>query len=107
MKLIGADALPDKQRITIESARLIKEAFLQQAAFSEVDSYCPLEKQLAMIDIILSFHEQALKASSEGKPVHQILSAELVEEIHRMKEAIPADEMERFTELKRKVEAGF
>jgi len=107
VKLIGADALPDKQRITIESARLIKEAFLQQAAFSEVDSYCPLEKQLAMIDIILSFHEQALKASSEGKPVHQILSAELVEEIHRMKEAIPADEMERFTELKRKVEAGF
>jgi len=107
VKLIGADALPDKQRITIESARLIKEAFLQQAAFSEVDSYCPLEKQLAMIDIIMAFHEQALKASSEGKPVHQILSAELVEEIHRMKETIPADEMERFTELRRKVEAGF
>ncbi len=107
VKLIGADALPDKQRITIETSRLIKEAFLQQAAFSEVDSYCPLEKQLAMIDIILSFHEQALKASAEGKPVHQLLSAEIVEEIHRMKEAIPADEMERFVELKRRVEAGF
>ncbi len=107
VKLIGADALPDKQRITIESARLIKEAFLQQAAFSEVDSYCPLEKQLAMIDIILGFHEQALKASQEGQPVHQIISAEIVEEIHRMKEAIPASEMERFVELKRKVEAGF
>lgn len=107
VKLIGADALPDKQRITIETSRLIKEAFLQQAAFSEVDSYCPLEKQLAMIDIILSFHEQALKASAEGKPVHQLLSAEIVEEIHRMKEAIPADEMVRFVELKRRVEAGF
>ena len=107
VKLIGADALPDKQRITIESARLIKEAFLQQAAFSDVDSYCPLEKQLAMIDIIMAFHDQALKASSEGKPVHQILSAEIVEEIHRMKETIPGDEMERFTELRRKVEAGF
>lgn len=107
VKLIGADALPDKQRITIESARLIKEAFLQQAAFSEVDSYCPLAKQLAMIDIILSFHTQAVQASDAGQPVAQILSAAIVEEIHRMKEAIPADAMERFDELKRKVEAGF
>jgi V/A-type H+-transporting ATPase subunit A len=107
VKLIGADALPDKQRITLESARLVKEAFLQQGAFSEVDSYCPLEKQLAMIDIILTFHAQALQSSSAGQPVQKIVSSPLVEEIHRMKEAIPANEMERFTELKRRIETEF
>ncbi|NQU38959.1 MAG: V-type ATP synthase subunit A [Lentisphaerae bacterium] len=107
VKLIGADALPDRQRIVIESSRLVKEAFLQQSAFSEVDSYCPIEKQLAMIDTILTFHECALKASSDGKPVHQILSAPIVEEIHRMKESIRSDELDRFNEMKRKIEASF
>ncbi|MBN1673381.1 MAG: V-type ATP synthase subunit A [Kiritimatiellae bacterium] len=107
VRLIGPDALPDRQRIVIESARLIKEAFLQQSAFSEVDGYCPVEKQLAMIDIILTFHERALKASQAGRPVHQILAMPVVEEIHRMKEAVPGGEPARLDELKQRIETAF
>ncbi len=107
VKLIGPDALPDRQRILIESARLIKEAFLQQSAFSDIDSYCPVEKQLGMIDVILTFHESALKASAAGRPVHKIVSAPVVEKIHRMKEAIPGDQLDLLDALKKEVEAAF
>ena len=107
VKLIGPDALPDRQRIVLESARLVKEAFLQQAAFSEVDSYCPVEKQLGMMDIILAFHEQALKASTAGRPVHQIVTLPIVEQIHRMKESIPSDDLGRLDALRKQVEQAF
>ena len=63
--------------------------------------------QLGMIDIILTFHECALKASSEGSPVHQILAMPVVESIHRMKEVIPGDELYRLDELKKQVYQAF
>ena len=85
----------------------MKEAFLQQSAFSDVDSYCPVEKQLGMMDIILTFHERALAASKTGQPVHQIVSLPVVEEIHRMKETIPADDLGRLEALKKQVEKAF
>ncbi|MBN1557738.1 MAG: V-type ATP synthase subunit A [Lentisphaerae bacterium] len=107
VKLIGPDALPDRQRIVLESARLVKEAFLQQGAFSETDSYCPVPKQLGMMDVILTFHERALKASAAGRPVHRILALPVVEAIHRMKETVPADDPGALDALKKQVEAAF
>jgi len=107
VKLIGPDALPDRQRVVLESARLVKEAFLQQGAFSEVDSYCSVEKQLRMIDVILTFHEAALKASAGGRPIHEIISMPVVEEIHRMKESVSNDDLDRLDALKKKIEQGF
>jgi V/A-type H+-transporting ATPase subunit A len=107
VKLVGPDALPDRQRIVLESARLIKEAFLQQNAFSEVDSFCPVQKQLAMMDAILTFHDLAMKASERGMPVHKIVSMPVVQEIHRMKEAIPPDDLEGFQALKKRIQEAF
>jgi V/A-type H+/Na+-transporting ATPase subunit A len=105
VKLIGPDALPDRQRITLESARLIKEAFLQQGAFSEKDSYCPVEKQLEMMSVILHFHEHAMRASAAGKPVYEITGAPVMERIFRMKETIGADNMAGFEALRKEIEA--
>ncbi len=104
VKLIGPDALPDRQRIILETARMIKEAFLQQSAFSDVDSYCPVEKQLAMMDVILYFHEQANKSLASGQTLHHVIGLEVVEDIYRMKEAIGQTEIEKFTELKNEIE---
>ncbi|MCD6205848.1 MAG: V-type ATP synthase subunit A [Candidatus Marinimicrobia bacterium] len=107
VKLIGPDALPDRQRITLEVARMIKEGFLQQSAFSEVDSYCSPEKQLAMIDIILCFYEKAGKLSATGVPASEIMQLPVVDKIFRMKEEIGNDEQAKFTEFKKIVEESF
>jgi len=104
VKLIGPDALPDRQRVVLETARMIKEAFLQQGAFSAVDSYCPIEKQLGMMDVILSFHDGAQKALASGRPVFEIMSAPVVERIFRMKEEVGADQAaDRLAQLKKQV----
>ena len=107
VKLIGPDALPDRQRITLETARMIKEAFLQQGAFSEVDSYCAMEKQLAMMDVILCFHDLAGQASAAGVAATTITGKPVVEKIFRMKETIRNSEIKQFDALKQEIEDTF
>lgn len=107
VKLIGPDALPDGQRVTLESARMIKEGFLQQSAFSDVDSFCPAEKQLAMMEIILHFYEAAGKACSSGKPLYEVMNAPVVEKIFRMKETYAQDEVEKMDELMNEIDDTF
>lgn len=106
VKLIGPDALPDRQRVTLESARLVKEAFLQQGAFG-VDSFCSIDKQLGMIDIILTFHDNALKACDARRPIHQITGLPVLEKIHRMKETIAEDNLDQLEVLKKEIEQAF
>ncbi len=103
VKLIGPDALPDRQRITLETARMIKEAFLQQSAFSDVDCYCSPKKQLAMMDLILHFYACANQASRSGTPVHRIMAAAAVEKIFRVKEEVANDRLETIEELKQQI----
>ena len=66
VKLIGADVLPDDQKLIIETARVIRVGFLQQNAFHKDDTYVPLEKQLLMMKVILKLHHQAYKAIESG-----------------------------------------
>jgi len=99
VKLIGPDALPHRQRLTLEAARMIKEAFLQQSAFSDQDSYCAAEKQLAMMDVILHYYACGQKALESGKPLPLILGIPEVERIYRMKEAIANEAAEEFGTL--------
>ncbi len=72
VQLIGSDALPEKEQITMEVARLIREGFLQQNAFHEVDSYCSLKKQYGILKGMISFSEQANTAVEVGVPVENI-----------------------------------
>ncbi len=76
VQLIGSDALPEKERLTMETARLIREGFLQQNAFHEVDSYCSLKKQYGILKGIVSFSEQANTAVEVGVPVESIVKME-------------------------------
>ncbi|MFH1895488.1 MAG: ATP synthase subunit A [archaeon] len=76
VQLIGSDALPEKERLTMEVARLIREGFLQQNAFHEVDSYCSMKKQYGILKGIISFSEQAETAVDVGIPVESIIGME-------------------------------
>ena len=56
VKLVGPEALPDKQRLILETARIIRIALLQQNALDPVDTYCSPQKQFKMLKIIVDFH---------------------------------------------------
>ncbi len=91
VQLVGPDALPDRERVILEVARMLREDFLQQDAFDEVDTYCPPMKQYLMLKIIMTFYEEALKAVERGVEPSKILSVSVKQDIARMK-YIPHDE---------------
>ncbi len=90
VQLVGVDALQDEQRVVLEVCRLIREEYLRQSAFSEVDASCPLEKQYWMLKVLLQFHEFSLDAVKKGTPIDQILSHPILRELILMKEMPPA-----------------
>ncbi|MDH7592940.1 MAG: V-type ATP synthase subunit A [Methanomicrobiales archaeon] len=86
VQLVGPDALPESEKAILEVARMLREDFLQQSAFHDVDSYCPLEKQYWMLRVILSFFDRLNQAMNKGVPLRKILSLPIKAEIGRMKE---------------------
>jgi V/A-type H+-transporting ATPase subunit A len=85
VQLVGSDALPEKQQLTLEVARLIREFFLQQNAYHEIDTFCPLDKTYQLMDIILYFAKLANKALEEGASIEQILAVQSKERIADLK----------------------
>ncbi len=83
--LVGPDALPPSEKIILETARMIKEDFLQQNAFHEIDSFCSLEKQYLMLKTILRFYEKASDLYKKGAIVADIFNHSAVVKIARMK----------------------
>lgn len=85
VQLVGSDALPDPEQLTLEVARLIREFFLQQNAYHEVDTYASLGKQFKMMSAILEFENRARKALAAGAPVKDIIKVKGKEELTRSK----------------------
>ena len=85
VQLVGPDALPPSERITLEAGRIIREDFLQQNAFHEADSYCSPEKQYLMLKAIISFYHKMRELYDQGVDVKTIVDHPIVEEIARMK----------------------
>ncbi len=107
VQLVGPDALPEKERLVLEVARMIKEDFLQQNAFHEVDTYCSIKKQVKMLRAILTFYEHAIEALSEGARITDIVKAKVREEIARMK-YVSEDKFDRkYKEIIKQIEKEF
>ncbi len=85
VKLVGPDALPPRERGILESARMIREDFLQQSAFHEVDTFCPSKKQYEMLRLILKFSDLIQEAVDKKVHMDDILSMKSRENIARMK----------------------
>lgn len=85
VQLVGSDALPPAERIVLEASKMVREDFLQQNAYHEVDTFCSLEKQHKMLSAILSFYEKGMIALKDGVELDSILSNDVVEEIAKMK----------------------
>ncbi|MHC1593450.1 MAG: V-type ATP synthase subunit A [Methermicoccaceae archaeon] len=93
VQLVGPDALPEEERMLLESARMLREDFLQQSAYHEVDTYSSLKKQHYMLKTILKFHQHSMDALYMGVSFEKVSSMHVMGEIARMKE-IPEDIME-------------
>jgi V/A-type H+-transporting ATPase subunit A len=104
VKLVGADVLPDSQRLILETAEMFKNAFLQQNAFDEVDAFCVAEKQYLMLKIIVRFYELASEAITKGATLLSIKKLKAVRSIMQMKHDYPNEDAERLKDLLRKVE---
>ena len=84
VQLVGKDALPDDQQLTLEVARYLREAYLQQNAFHPVDTFCPPEKTYLMLTTIETFHDEAFDALEAGVPVEDIVDTEAAPRINRI-----------------------
>jgi V/A-type H+-transporting ATPase subunit A len=74
VRLIGPDALPDDQRLVLLTAEIIKDGFLQQNSFDEIDMYCVPAKQVRLLELIMTFHERSQVCIKLGAPLIKIVS---------------------------------
>ena len=84
VQLVGRDALPEDQQLTLEVARYLREGFLQQNAFHDVDQYCAPEKTYRIWEAIKTFSDEAFAALDAGVPVEEIESIEAAPQLNRI-----------------------
>ena len=84
VQLVGKDALPEDQQLTLEVARYLREAYLQQNAFHDVDTYCDPEKTFEMLRTIHHFAEEAFDALDAGVPVEEIIDIDAAPQLNRI-----------------------
>jgi V/A-type H+-transporting ATPase subunit A len=99
VQLVGPDALPETEKIILEVARMLREDFLQQFAFDEIDAYCPPKKAYWILKTILAFNDSATQAMSRGVSLRQVMQLPLRDEISRMKTTPHEDALERMPML--------
>ncbi|MCL4327863.1 MAG: V-type ATP synthase subunit A [Candidatus Thermoplasmatota archaeon] len=86
VQLVGYDALPEKEKAALDVARIIREDFLQQSAFDDIDTYCSVNKQFLMLKAILSLGKNQSNIIERGITMDQLRSLKVREMISRMKE---------------------
>jgi V/A-type H+-transporting ATPase subunit A len=107
VQLVGQDALPESDRAFLEVARMIREDYLQQHAYHEIDSYCSKEKQFLMLRIIMKYYQEVNKAIETGIMASRIASVKVKDEIARMKYTPNQDFPKRYEELITTIETEF
>ncbi len=98
VKLIGPDALPDNQRLILLCAEMIKNGFLQQNSFDEIDMYSVPEKQVRILSLIMRFYHRALEIIQAGAPLLKLRELSCVETTIRLKSTVPNKELQGLSE---------
>ncbi|NLW51244.1 MAG: V-type ATP synthase subunit A [Candidatus Brocadiaceae bacterium] len=103
VRLVGIDALSMADRLLMEAARMIREDFLHQNAFDDIDTYTSLPKQFRLLALILRYHERARNALEDGADLDSLTELPVIEGIARAKR-IAEDELDRFDALMTQVD---
>ncbi len=104
VKLVGADVLPDDQKLVIEIAKLIRVGFLQQNAFHKDDTFVPLEKQKKMMRIILYLNKRVRQLISASIPISTVLQSGIFDKLTRIKYDVPNDKIDMIDEYKKEID---
>ena len=104
VRLVGRDTLSDEDQVKLDTTKSIREDFLQQNAFHDVDTFCPLEKQFKMLDTILYFYDKCQEALENGVYFSEIEKLDVKENIARMK-YLPNDDLGKIDAIKDKIDS--
>jgi V/A-type H+-transporting ATPase subunit A len=104
VKLVGPDALPDSQRFILEVCTLFKNAFLQQNAFDEHDRYSTIEKQVKMLEIIMTYWRRGQEAIRRGVTLVKLRRLKVLQEVIKMKFTFANEDMAGLDKLEARLE---
>ena len=111
VQMVGMDALSPTDRLKMEAARSIREDFLHQNSFHEIDTYTPLRKQYLMMKLVLAFYEKSVDALNKGVDMNALIAMPVREKIGRYKYTTDADIESEYKnveeELDKEVAAAF
>ncbi|MCG2690220.1 V-type ATP synthase subunit A [Candidatus Parcubacteria bacterium] len=98
VRLVGVEALSEKDQFLLEIAKIIREDFLHQNAFLEVDTYTSLKKQYAMLKVIISLYQKGSLEIEQGKGFNDFLTPEIKDKVSKMK-IVPEDKISEIESL--------
>ena len=104
VKLIGADVLPDDQKLILEIAKVIRVGFLQQNAFHRDDTCVPMEKQFKMMEIILYLYKKSRSLISMGMPMSVLKQDSIFDKIIAIKYDVPNDRLDLFDNYEKQID---
>lgn len=107
VQLVGPDALPEAEKATLEVARMLREDFLQQFAFDDIDAYCPVEKQTEILRTILEFAQELYRALDRGVLLQTVLENPLRGEIAGLKTTAHDEALEKAQSLRVAIASEF
>jgi len=99
VKLVGPDALPDSQKLILRSAELIKNAFMQQNAFDDIDMYASPDKQVKLLKVIMEFYYRSTELLSKGIPLVKLSGIKSIPLIMRARLSVENDKVEKLDVL--------
>lgn len=107
VQLVGPDALPPSDQFALQAARIIREDFLQQNAFHEVDTFCEPKKQFRMLQLMMRLYATGLEALEEGVSIDELATMEILEKISRMSN-YPSEEWDdRYNDIEMEMNEEF
>ena len=101
VRLVGIDALSDKDRVLMETAKSLREDYLQQDAFDDVDTYASMHKQYKMLQLILTCHHESLQALENDADLNDVISIKAKEAIGRAKYVVEAEVDAKYAQIEK------
>ena len=99
VRLIGPDSLPNGDRLVLKVAEMIKNGFLQQNAFDDIDKYCSIDKQIEILSLIMEYYKRAKACIKAGATLAQVAALPVCDEIVRIKMVYKNEEMDKIQEV--------
>jgi V/A-type H+-transporting ATPase subunit A len=106
VRLIGPDALPDDQRLVLITAEIVRNGFLQQNSFDEIDMYCVPAKQVRLLELIMEFNDRAATCIKLGAPLFKITSLSIREDLSRLKSCIRNGDAQGLADFERNMRSS-